>query len=96
MTVDRSGGKIYIHGGETQESMLSDLHTFDLQKWTWENGENVAQPPENMPTGRSQHSTVCVDNMLILYGGICDPQTHPNTLDADLHVCNLLTRKWSR
>ncbi|XP_069493501.1 kelch domain-containing protein 1 isoform X1 [Ambystoma mexicanum] len=82
------GNKGFVFGGRVLQTRMNDLHSLDLDTWTWSGGIQVKG---EKPQGRSWHTLTPIgDDQLFLYGGL-SPESIPLS-DGWIH--NVTTSEW--
>jgi N-acetylneuraminic acid mutarotase len=59
--------KIYIFGGESNSEYFNNIFEYDIEEDKWK--EIKSENNENVPKGRSKHSSFVKDNSLFIIGG---------------------------
>ncbi|NP_001279679.1 kelch domain-containing protein 2 [Callorhinchus milii] len=84
------GNRGYVFGGRYQDARTNDLYFLDLDTWEW---NEVAQSPDQIPTGRSWHSLTPVStDHLFLFGGFTTDK-HPL---SDAWIYSVSRNEWLR
>ena len=80
--------KVFLFGGDNNETFYyNDLYTFDLITLTW----NTITTYGEIPSNRSEHSSVIIGNKLWLYGG-----KNVNGYLGDLYTLDLDNLNWKK
>uniref|UniRef100_A0A096MGA8 Kelch domain containing 1 n=2 Tax=Poecilia formosa TaxID=48698 RepID=A0A096MGA8_POEFO len=81
------GRRGYVCGGRVMETRTNDLHSLDLESWTW----TEIVPSSAAPVGRSWHTVTAVsESTMFLFGGLsvdCRPMSDGWLFDVE-------TKKW--
>lgn len=89
---------IYIFGGYQNGAMSNKLHTLrkiNATTWAWNLlpiFSELNRPEENLPRSRSLHSSVPLQNYLIVHGGLTSPSNSSDHLNAYVYKCNSYIR----
>jgi N-acetylneuraminic acid mutarotase len=85
-TINHEGGIYVIGGHDEANEKLDDFWKFDLKssKWTQIHAEG------QLPIGRNGHTTVLVNNKLVMFGGILEITKESD----DLYTYDFTTNKW--
>mmetsp|Transcript_9122 Transcript_9122/g.21466 ORF Transcript_9122/g.21466 Transcript_9122/m.21466 type:complete len:457 (+) Transcript_9122:181-1551(+) len=88
--IDPSNGFLYVYGGETETDLLRGLSVYDSQNVRWSDVEVVSANPGQ----RSQAQMVVVEDLLVLYGGICNPQERGDCVDPAMYIFHIESKQW--
>jgi len=88
--IDPSNGFLYVYGGETESDLLRGLSVYDAQNVSWNDVEVVSANPGQ----RSQAQMVVVEDLVVLYGGICNPQERGDCVDPAMYIFHIESRQW--
>jgi len=83
--------KIYIFGGFDGVSSFNYLSVYDTTTYEWKDVECTGQ----VPSARSNHSCVVVEDYMYLFGGNYSPSAKEFMVLNDFYKLNLLTLKWT-
>ncbi|XP_041428976.1 kelch domain-containing protein 1 isoform X2 [Xenopus laevis] len=84
------GNKGYVFGGRVLQTRMNDLHSLNLDTWTWSGGIQING---RTPRGRSWHTLTPVgDNHLFLFGGLSE-ESEPL---SDGWIYSIKTNEWEQ
>ncbi|KAL9647250.1 hypothetical protein ABK040_012602 [Willaertia magna] len=82
---------LILFGGWSEVNVLNDLWKFNCKTEKWINLTDKQKG--QVPTPRSNHSAVIIDNSLILFGGLGEEM---EDVKQDMYILNLQTLQWRK
>lgn len=87
---DDSAKLLYVYGGSKHKKWYNDVHTLDVNTWTWTKVETIGKAPT-----RAYHSCSSFYDELLIFGGVFpNPDPKPDGCSNELMIFDKVNKSW--